>query len=262
MSIGSTKKKIIRYIYIYDFLVNIIMKTKRGLKVCSSWGKRRSLVLLLVVGVFLFGIVGGVSGVDIRVTDNNAYTWITSNTNITVNTYNQTWLEFDGDTNKLQFNSYSYLSGLKNLSTSLWIYSKGTQNANTFVFRTGQLGGVDAIGLDVNLSGTGIRCHIGEEDGGQHATGTVKINLNQWYHVVCWYNSSGFILYLDGKIKNEILFVPNQTVLEGGFLYIGSEGVNPRTFNGSIDEVRFYNETLTTSKINVLRPWSCSHLKQ
>jgi len=51
--------------------------------------------ITLILSVVLI-LIPTIYAVDIRVSDNNAYNWITSNTNITVNTYNQTWLEFDG----------------------------------------------------------------------------------------------------------------------------------------------------------------------
>jgi signal transduction histidine kinase/ActR/RegA family two-component response regulator len=57
---------------------------------------------MLLAFVFAFMFIGVVSAVNVKVYDDNAYSYITSNSNITLNTYNQTWLDFNGKNSELE----------------------------------------------------------------------------------------------------------------------------------------------------------------
>jgi len=82
------------------------------------------------------------------------------------------------------------------------------------------------------------------------------IPLNQWTHVVAIFDSSKAIIFING-VKDSESSETNLNIGTGnGELYIGH---NPerqfernKPFNGSIDDIRIYSRTLSTSEISDL----------
>jgi hypothetical protein len=77
---------------------------------------------------------------------------------------------------------------------------------------------------------------------------TDPLPLNRWLHIAATYDQAQIKLYVDGVL----VATQNSTVA----LPVGSEDWNigkrwdyPETINGSMDEVRIYNEALTASQI-------------
>jgi len=83
-------------------------------------------------------------------------------------------------------------------------------------------------------------------------TGNTVITLNTWHHVVAVKDATKFYLYLDGVLDGSGL---NGTMgdvrTSTSNLYIGrlSSGAWNYSFNGSIDDVRIYNDALTVGQI-------------
>ncbi len=83
-------------------------------------------------------------------------------------------------------------------------------------------------------------------------TYTGNLNINQWYHVVLKYSDSvtdgNTSLYIDGlNVYNGTFLVPNVSINSNLLLGLG----NPTgtTFNGTIDEVAIWNQSLSDSEI-------------
>ncbi len=84
-------------------------------------------------------------------------------------------------------------------------------------------------------------------------TGTTNLLNTSWYHVALTYNLTNVVLYVNGRIENQLVLssgeaiaVSNAPVLIGNSLRSGG---NIFGFNGSIDEVRIYNRTLSPAEI-------------
>ncbi|HEX04694.1 MAG TPA: LamG domain-containing protein, partial [Bacteroidetes bacterium] len=122
-------------------------------------------------------------------------------------------------------------------------YYPNIVNKQDFSNRTGFLLGV----LRINDSRIGFRVL------GNGAIGDIRYNvttLDKWINVVGVYNGTSMWLYENGVIKNSSNTTPN---IENSNVDI-TFGVN---FNGSLDEVRIYNRSLSESEILAL--YNSSH---
>ena len=71
-----------------------------------------------------------------------------------------------------------------------------------------------------------------------------------WYHVVGTYDNESIRVYIDGNLRATENLTSNPATSNEP-IYIGTRGENPldRFFNGTIDEVRLWNRTLSLSEI-------------
>jgi hypothetical protein len=74
---------------------------------------------------------------------------------------------------------------------------------------------------------------------------------NVWYHVAGVYNSTHMIIYVNGREKNTAAQIGTITGRISD-VNIGQSAATGNNFNGTIDEVRIYNETLSASDITAL----------
>ncbi len=90
--------------------------------------------------------------------------------------------------------------------------------------------------------------NFGIDSLGAEATTTSTINDGVWHQIVGVYNSSTAAVYFDAAKQAEIAKTAMTT--NTADLNIGTYGSsNAYTFNGTIDEVRIYNRTLSASEI-------------
>ncbi len=83
----------------------------------------------------------------------------------------------------------------------------------------------------------------------QYVIGTSNVNDNNWHYGVCVYDGTTMFVYVDGRLENSFTFGvdPYYTSLPW---YIGRYPVsNIELFNGSIDEVRIYNRSLSADEV-------------
>ncbi len=84
--------------------------------------------------------------------------------------------------------------------------------------------------------------------------GTTTALINTWYHIAGTIDNSSVNLYVNGVLENSLptalpfSYVPGKRVILGG----SNEPSFNLPFNGSIDNVRFYNRMLTPAEVNQL----------
>jgi len=74
-----------------------------------------------------------------------------------------------------------------------------------------------------------------------------SVSPNTWYHFVGSWNSTFASMYINGQLVSSSSF----TALSGisNPMYIGAYGVSNQCFNGSIDEVRIWNRSLSAPEV-------------
>lgn len=82
---------------------------------------------------------------------------------------------------------------------------------------------------------------------GYHVSDTV-INTSEWTHVLSTWNGSDVKLYINGVLDKTIPTNTPGKVDSSKVLHIGAESTN-RYFNGSIDEVRIWNRSLSADEV-------------
>jgi hypothetical protein len=117
----------------------------------------------------------------------------------------------------------------------------------------------DAFGLSLNLRDGKIRYNYWySTEEAIRVESQKTISLNQWHHVALTYDGSrwarGFKLYVDGEQWNWKVFQDDMNDRGGQRepLRIGADGGKQNRFQGSIDEVRIYNRTLSPGELAML----------
>lgn len=175
--------------------------------------------------------------------------------------FNQTWMNFDGDadyidvTNINDFNlneNFTYMAWINvsiNGSDTQRIISKrnsgvSAQGGFDLTFSVGRLAG---CGLS-NLSNSNLNTAVNSNS---------PLTLRTWYHVVCVVEKVGGTTNLSIYL-NSVLNASSTSTFTGDIYnstYNLRLGAPPNTptfgeYNGSVDEVRIYNRTLTNSEIS------------
>lgn len=90
--------------------------------------------------------------------------------------------------------------------------------------------------------------------GSQTASSTNSVTLNQWNFVAVTFSSAGRTIYVNGvdvtSSGGSVTTLPPNIA---GVVAIGNRaGATDRTFNGTIDDVHFYNRVLSPTEIELL----------
>lgn len=86
-------------------------------------------------------------------------------------------------------------------------------------------------------------------------TGTNSENLNKWIHAVAVIDGINAKLYINGTLVKTMTIAPNFSSSNSKNLYIGTMWALSTTwypFNGSIDDIRIYNRSLSNAEILAL----------
>ena len=160
--------------------------------------------------------------------------------------------EFDGFNTNLDLGNSSIFDFTSNVTLMAWAKMSGQSINNDFsrIISKGQSTTTDgAYGLWVSdPDSNSIGCRFISSGVAQDATYTTGIeNDNLWHHYVCSYDGSIIKLYVDGVqvANNTTSFTIDKTTAN---LEIGT-GNSQRFFNGSIDDVRIYDRTLSSEQI-------------
>ncbi len=154
---------------------------------------------------------------------------------------------FDGTNDKISSTATGWANN--NISFSAWI--KMNANPTAWSQIVGDYGNQGA--LYVSTAGN-VRFQLTLASGtGNVNAGDVAIPLNTWVHFVgTWENESTLKIYKDGVFVSQSASAYSNPILGfGGFSlsYYASGGA---TFNGTIDEVRIYNRSLSASEVKEL----------
>ncbi len=144
-----------------------------------------------------------------------------------------------------------------NLTIAAWVYpiwKEGNDLTIVNRFQSADNQRAYSFWIDGDNSTAFAWDHDGLAGGGEIITGNVNsIEFNKWQHVAVTLNDTHAVLYVNGKV-DKIQAVTNSTIFNSAAnIYIGQalNGGN-NWFNGFMDEIAFYNRTLTASEIERL----------
>jgi len=150
-------------------------------------------------------------------------------------------IKLDGVDEYVQFDAPDINAG-DPFTFSAWFNSSGTQNAHAKIIANYARANI-YLGTDDKLY------FLVYNNSGYKSVHSEELTYNQWYYVSGVYNGSEMILYINGKN------IAHQTIWESGRDFTSTMGIgrdyNDWTgyFNGTIDEVRIYNRSLTQEEI-------------
>ena len=145
--------------------------------------------------------------------------------------------EFDGQNDYID----DMYTSNKNKTVSLW-------------FKASQISGDERTIINNDYSGTKWRIELNRDNenrvnlqGEGIQINSEPVNLNQWYHVGAILNETKGALYLNGTLQGKKNTSLNS---EGTEIVIGAwHGKNADWFNGVIDQVKIYEESLSEEQI-------------
>lgn len=140
----------------------------------------------------------------------------------------------------------SNMTGTNTFTYSLWFNNTGTGGAG---FGYPLVLGADRVLVAVSSTTTFA---FVDTSTGSLQSNTVAYSRHRWVHVVVTYNASDLNVYINGTLNSTVkgggtVILTNTTLRLGG----GSSGTGNQ-FYGSLDEVGFWNRTLTQSEITTL----------
>ncbi len=157
-------------------------------------------------------------------------------------------MQFDGVNDYVNVSNNSILGATNVVSVSAWIKKGVNGVVLPIVMKDDPVNNRPNYGLDIT-SGNMLRFfgYNGTTAVGD-TTGISFTTLNQWTHVVGTFDGTYWIIYINGNLTRNISSVATLTTTTAT-LKIGYRSNNNNYFNGSIDEVRIYNRSLSASEV-------------
>ncbi len=144
---------------------------------------------------------------------------------------------------------------------SLYISASNTSTTNQLILGKASSSTVTQYPFKLELSGSNqiIASAAGASNFIAQITSSA---INDWTHVVCQKTGSSLELYIDGVLENSVtspLLTPISNPLSASaridnndLVYIGGYSSNSFNLSGYLDEIRIFNQSLTTSSISAL----------
>ncbi len=150
-------------------------------------------------------------------------------------------------------------------TVSVWVaVFEFTQDWQGIIFKN------DKFFLERNNSGgsgtvNGIHFKAKDEDGSQpfNLYGNITIDDGEWHHIVGIYDDTFAFLYVDGELDVEGSADGNMVGLTPDPLVIGAkiEGTYRNSWNGLIDDVKFFNYALSADQVDSLYTMEMTAIK-
>jgi|GEM_PF-7045488 len=166
--------------------------------------------------------------------------------------------EFNGMTEYIDVGNDNSLDITGNITLSAWIKAEARQNTYPTIIAKRDTGGNTNYQFYLNcVNRCQLRFGFGNYSQPWYAdrAGNMALNDSLWHYVTVTYNGSDYIYYVDGNVdainqETESLssYVTDKDAIIGYF----EDGGSTRYFNGSIDEVKVFNRSLSQSEIKEL----------
>lgn len=164
-----------------------------------------------------------------------------------------------------KINGALFLEGGKRIDLGNSINFIPTDNANlslAFWFNTKNIS-PNSIGNTLfrfqNATGTIFSVTLGDSNQLNYYNGVIAsrknflgINTNTWYHIVITYNGTTFVPYLDGAVNTSLNLVAPLPAGANVNVSVGTTGTTSLPYNGSLDDIRIYNKTLSSAEVSLL----------
>ncbi|MBI4174404.1 MAG: hypothetical protein HY517_02065, partial [Candidatus Aenigmarchaeota archaeon] len=155
-------------------------------------------------------------------------------------------LTFDGVNDAIDLGSHVSLQVNNSFTVMAWVYHIKQPGR-------GEIVGWGANGWGFQIPGQNNeapdRLTFGKEGVDNVNCGPCTVPESRWAHVAMTYNGTNTTFYIDG-VQAGVNATPSRTFSFTTRLGVGARGDLNNLFNGSIDEVRIYNYSMTAAEIN------------
>ncbi|MBK7761809.1 MAG: HYR domain-containing protein [Bacteroidetes bacterium] len=152
-------------------------------------------------------------------------------------------LNFDGVNDMITGSDVNLPTGTSARSIEAWVkWTSVNPVGPIFQYGTGSQIGGNEFALAVHWSGKLM--FWGENN---DVIGSTLINDGNWHHVAVTYDGTTIKLYVDGNLDGT--GTPSLNTLLSGNFHIGRDTYTNWAFNGSVDEIRFWNLNISQAQI-------------
>ena len=133
-----------------------------------------------------------------------------------------------------------------------WFRTDSGANAQTLIQKADARFGVEGYAVEVQTPNS-LRAHLAVDSGRASVNPWgVTTHDSEWHHLVCTWDGSSFVMYLDGAEVGRDDSQSGQIVHSSRSMYVG-RGDNGYTsyyaMDGSVDDIRVYNTALTETQV-------------
>ena len=151
-------------------------------------------------------------------------------------------LAFDGANDIVKLNSHLTVPAVGTIQA--WIKTPGG-NGILFNDQHSSAGQYSYLSLSTDK----LKCNL-YTGTHQSVTGAISVGDNSWHQVACVWNNTKISVYVDGVFDSSAAW--SGTVAQGSWTHLGNREEGSVPFNGTIDEVRIYNRSLSSQEISDL----------
>jgi|GEM_PF-3816682 len=137
----------------------------------------------------------------------------------------------------------------KDWSASLWFkvpILASTKGSPYYILQQKDTTGTGRTWIYINNTNNGLYSSLGNS---ARYSGVNITQTNRWYHVVMTWNANTLTWYVNGQNKNSQTFTPESA---NGFLRLGASKTLTFFMNGTIDDLRLWDITLSQSQVTAL----------
>jgi len=170
--------------------------------------------------------------------------------------YGATWiggkigtaLDFDGTNDYVYIPHSSSLNIINQITTEAWVKKDPGSYTGTIEQIVDKAEHSSSTGFGFFIENEDLTLRINKDSTSAALYDFSPYYDGNWHHVAGVYNTTHTLLYVDGELKNSNLFTT--AIATNTFpLYISNAYNRYYFFNGTIDEVRIYNRSLTAEEI-------------
>src|SRR3990167_6677030 len=218
--------------------------------------------ILLFIFLIIFSFVKTVDAYYVRYNENiitslntNQSLALTNITDFNAQVNNDTYLNFN-QTNFVNASFSLALNLTNNFSISIWVNGNNVTGGTSRYILTKGTSNSFEWSLHTDSSNTTVFTIFNTVGNNYRSVGTsTKLLVGQWYHLSAVTNDTGSILYLNGNSVGQSIGAVGTRETDGVSDVMVASRETPSTnlrWNGSIDEVRIYNLTLTPTQISMI----------
>lgn len=232
--------------------------------------KERKLVKIILILVYLI-IISSLSAFVMADNEPIAYWRLEGNANEENNLYNGTVegavsiegkygnaLYFDGVNDWVNLTDIDDFEGIEEISITAWVKQNPHYNYDRGIVTKRLNGFTESFSLYIQSSDKiGFRV---DADTTVTASSILTYETEEWIFITAVYNSSRLIIYVNGEDVSASTYSIVGSINNGNSpLMFGKYYDNARILNGTIDEVRIFNRTLSQEEISNLYLYNYHH---
>jgi parallel beta-helix repeat protein len=157
-------------------------------------------------------------------------------------------IEFDGDDDYIELVNDGSLNLTNAFTIAAWVYPEDLPSAHKIILGKSYVAHGDKSLRSYEFSTYGTNAFLRVSDGTSIISSGGAVSLNTWSHIVGVFNGTDTAIYIDGSLKDSDSFSGTLNTVAYS-VKIGKDHGDYYHWNGTLDEVRILNKSLTATEV-------------